>query len=397
MVEALVADRPTSVGQALVDVVIPVYNEESDLEPNLRRLRDYLDRRFPFPTVITVVDNASTDGTWAVAQFLECELPGVRAMRLDEKGKGRAVRAAWSASNADVVAYMDADLSTDLDALLPLVAPLLSGHSDLAVGTRLARGARVVRGPKRELISRSYNLLLRTALRNGVSDAQCGFKAIRKETATKLLPLVDDDHWFFDTELLVVAQRHRLRIHEVPVDWVDDPDSRVDIARAAIGDLRGVWRLMRGLSEGRVYAGPPSIRPRNEDLGELARFARVGAVSTLVYLTLFAGLLAMLPPYAADSLALWLCVAGNTLAHAKYTLRPAHKVPWRHAIEGALVVFFVTGLTSSAAIWAAGLLGSTSTLALTVAVLIAAVVAAAIRFIVVHAWTFRLHLRASAA
>ncbi len=140
----------------------------------------------------------------------------MRAVHLDEKGRGRALRATWLASPARVVAYMDVDLSTDLDALLPLVAPLLSGHSDVAIGTRLAPGSRVVRGAKREIISRSYNLILKTLLGNGFSDAQCGFKALRADVARALVPLVDDEGWFFDTELLVLAEHNGLRIHEVP-------------------------------------------------------------------------------------------------------------------------------------------------------------------------------------
>ena len=135
---------------------------------------------------------------------------------------------------------MDVDLSTDLNALLPLVAPLMSGHSDVAIGTRLARGARVVRGPKREIISRCYNLLLHASLGTGFSDAQCGFKAIRADAARALLPLTTDTGWFFDTELLVLAERAGLRIHEVPVDWIDDPDSRVNVVATALGDLRGI-------------------------------------------------------------------------------------------------------------------------------------------------------------
>src|SRR5207245_8583945 len=173
-----------------------------------------------------------------IAGRLAVELVGVRAIHLDRKGRGRALKAAWSASEAPVVAYMDVDLSTDLDALLPLVAPLLSGHSDVAIGSRLAPGARVVRGPRREAISRTYNLILKTALRSGFSDAQCGFKAVRTDVARALLPSVEDQGWFFDTELLVVAERAGLRIHEVPVDWVDDPDSRVDVVGTAMADLR---------------------------------------------------------------------------------------------------------------------------------------------------------------
>ena len=150
---------------------------------------------------------------------------------------------------------MDVDLSTDLAALLPLVAPLLSGHTDLAIGTRLARSSRVVRGAKREVISRCYNLLLRAALAPRFSDAQCGFKAIRADRARELLPLVEDTGWFFDTELLVLAERAGLRIHEVPVDWVDDPDSRVDIVATALADLKGIARLRRALA-----ARPPAAR-----------------------------------------------------------------------------------------------------------------------------------------
>lgn len=178
---------------------------------------------------MAIADNASTDSTWAVTQQLPSDLDRVRAVYLDQKGRGRALRSVWSASSAPVPAFMDVDLSTDLRALLPLVAPLISGHPDLAIGTRLARSSRVVRGPKRELISRSYNLILCGALSAWFSDTQCGFKAIRASVADDLLPLVEDNNWFFDTELLVIAQRAGLRIDEVPVDWTDDPNSSVNI------------------------------------------------------------------------------------------------------------------------------------------------------------------------
>ena len=232
--------------EPLIDIVIPVYNEERDLGPSVRRLHDYLGSDFPFPAVITIADNACRDGTLAVAQGLANELTRVRVVHLDKKGRGRALRAAWLQSDAPVVAYMDVDLSTGLNALLPLVAPLLSGHSDLAIGSRLAHGARVVRGPKREIISRCYMLVLRFALGAHFSDAQCGFKAVRTSVAKQLLPQVKDEAWFFDTELLILAQRAGMRVHEVPVDWTDDPDSRVAILRTAIEDLRGVVRLRFG-------------------------------------------------------------------------------------------------------------------------------------------------------
>jgi glycosyltransferase involved in cell wall biosynthesis len=234
---------------AVLDVVVPVHNEEIDLGPSVRRLHAYLTNSFPYPFRITVADNASTDSTPRIAAQLARDLPAVIVLRLAEKGRGRALRTAWSGSDAPVLAYMDVDLSTDLAGLLPLVAPLISGHSDLAIGTRLARSSQVVRGPKRQVISRCYNTLLRGTLRTRFSDAQCGFKAIRADIAAVLLPLVEDTGWFFDTELLVLAERTGLRIHEVPVDWTDDTDSRVDLAATALADLHGIARLGRALDE----------------------------------------------------------------------------------------------------------------------------------------------------
>jgi len=244
-VQDLAGTAAAATSLALVDVAVPVHNEEGDLERSVRRLHSHLVRRFPFPARITIVDNASTDRTWAIARRLEGELPDVRAVHLDRKGRGHALRTAWLQSDSPVLAYMDVDLSTGLEALLPLVAPLISGHSDVSIGSRLAPGARVVRGRRREVISRCYNQILRRTLHVRFRDAQCGFKAVSARAAARLLPLVRDGNWFFDTELLVLAQRMGMRIHEVPVDWVDDPDSRVDIVPTAIEDLRGVWRLMR--------------------------------------------------------------------------------------------------------------------------------------------------------
>src|SRR3954449_9448807 len=281
-----------------VEVVVPVHNEQDDLRASIERLHAFLSGQFPFSFRVTIADNASTDRTWSIAVSLEGELRGVRAVRLAAKGRGRALNQVWLRSDATVLAYMDVDLSTDLAALLPLVAPLLSGHSHLAIGTRLSRTARVVRGPRREVVSRCYNLVLRGALRARFSDAQCGFKAIRADAARELLPLVADTGWFFDTELLVLAERAGLRIHEVPVDWVDDPDSRVDVLATAVEDLKGVARLGRALATGRLPLSqlraslgrgaldPPEGVPAAM-LGQAVRFAGVGAVSTLAYLVLY--------------------------------------------------------------------------------------------------------------
>jgi len=239
-----VDDARTPTATPVVDIVVPTHNEAVALEASVRRLHTYLTAGFPFDWRITVADNGSTDETPVIAAALSDELEGVRAIVLAESGRGRALRSAWTASDARVVAYMDVDLSTDLDALLPLIAPILSGHSDVVIGSRLANGARIRRGAKRELISRCYNAVLHVALHTHFRDAQCGFKALRAETARDLVPHVVDDGWFFDTELLVLAQRRGLRIVELPVDWIDDPDSRVKLWSTAIADLKGVWRLL---------------------------------------------------------------------------------------------------------------------------------------------------------
>jgi glycosyltransferase involved in cell wall biosynthesis len=236
----------------VVDVAVPVHNEEHALDRNVRQLHAYLSEHFPFTWRITIVDNASVDGTWFAAMFLAQDLDHVRASHLDLKGRGLALRTAWSASDALVVAYMDVDLSTGLDAFLPLVAPLVSGHSDVATGSRLAPGASVVRGAKREFISRTYNRLLRLVFRTHLRDAQCGFKAVRADVARVLVPVIEDDAWFFDSELLLLAERNGLRVHEVPVDWVEDTDSRVHIARTALDDLRGMARVAFAFARGRL-------------------------------------------------------------------------------------------------------------------------------------------------
>jgi glycosyltransferase involved in cell wall biosynthesis len=179
--------------RALVDIVVPVHNEEAVLSESVHRLHSYLSDEFPLDWRIVIADNASTDRTPIVARDLAAELAGVEVMRLEEKGRGRALRTAWMKSNADAVAYTDVDLSTGLTGFLPLVAPLLTGHSDLSVGSRLSEGSVVARGPKRELISRIYNLILRVVFAVRFRDAQCGFKAIRTDIAHRLLPAVEDE------------------------------------------------------------------------------------------------------------------------------------------------------------------------------------------------------------
>jgi len=401
LLEADAPDRPAAHPVAPdVEIVVPVHDEEDDLARSIRLLHSYLRTSFPFTFRITIADNASTDGTWAIAQSLADGLPGVRAVRLEEKGRGRALRAVWSSSDATVLAYMDVDLSTDLAALLPLVAPVLSGHSDLAIGTRLSRSARVVRGPKRELISRCYNRLLRLSLAARFSDAQCGFKAIRADRARALLPHVHDTGWFFDTELLVLAERSGLRIHEVPVDWVDDPDSRVDIVATAVADLRGVARMARGLATGRI----PAARLREEFgasratpgfASQVLRFAAIGVFSTVVYVALYLGLRTFLPAPAANALSLLLTAIGNTAANRRFTfgVRGPDGLG-RHHVQGLAVFAAALALTTGSLALLHATVPNPSA-GLEVFVLVAANLAATVlRFGLLRTWVFRAHRRA---
>ncbi len=391
------AEAPVS-----VEIVVPVYNEAGGLVASIERLHAYLEDAFPFSFQITIADNASTDGTWALATALADRLPHVKAHHLDAKGRGRALRAAWSSSNATVLAYMDVDLSTDLAALLPLVAPLLTGHSDMAIGSRLSPSSRVVRGAKREVISRCYNLLLRTTLHAHFSDAQCGFKAIRADAARQLLPLVKDQDWFFDTELLVLAERTGLRIHEVPVDWIDDPDSRVDIWHTAIADLRGVARLGRALASGQLPLAdlgaqlgrtphPAAVSGVPVTLARQAvRFAAIGIASTLAYLVLFILLRNSMGAQAANLTALLITAVANTAANRRLTF--GIRGPGRRArsqLEGLVVFAIGLGLTSGSL----ALVHATTAdphRALEVSVLIAAnLLATVVRFVLLRAWVFR--------
>jgi putative flippase GtrA len=395
--ETRLADRAgPQPGPAKVEIVVPVRNEENDLGPSVRRLRGYLDAAFPCSARITIADNGSTDGTWAQARALAAELRGVRAVRIGRPGRGGALRAVWSASEADVYAYMDVDLSTDLNALLPLVAPLLSGHSDVAIGTRLARGARVIRGPKREIISRCYNLLLHATLGTRFSDAQCGFKAIRADAARELLPLSTDTGWFFDTELLVLAERAGLRIHEIPVDWIDDPDSRVNLVGTAVADLRGIVRLGTGLARGAIEV--PALRsaelrsaPADRRLiPQLARFVVVGVASTVAYLLLYLLLRGALPAQAANAISLLLTAVANTAVNRRVTFGiRGRQYAARHQVRG-LIAFGIGLALTSAALAALHASAAQPGRAAELTVLIAAnLTATLVRFILYRGWVFR--------
>jgi putative flippase GtrA len=381
----------------LLDLVLPVYDEQGDLEPSVRALHEFLSARFPHPFRITIADNASTDATPAIAARLAAELPHVVSVRLERKGRGRALRAVWAASDAAVLAYCDVDLSTDLAGLAPLVAPLLSGHSELAIGTRLASGAHVVRGPKREIISRGYNLILRAVLGVRFSDAQCGFKAIRSDAARDLLPLVEDDGWFFDTELLVLAERSGMRIHEVPVDWTEDPRSSVDVVATALADLRGVLRVGCALA---TRALPPEPvrrrwrRPERPPAPEMRRrvggFAAVGVASSALHLLLFLLLRGPCGALAGNASALLLATVANTAANRRWTFgQKGRPGAGRQQLQGFLVLALGLGLTSAALALQRRVLPGAGADVQVLALVVANAVVTVLRFAVFQLWVFR--------
>ena len=230
-------------GSATVDAVLPVYNERHILAASVGRLRRFLLEHADFAWRIVIADNASIDGTLAEAQRLAERHPDVAVMHIPQKGRGRALHAAWTETNADVRTYMDIDLSTGLPAYLDLVRAIALEGYDVAIGTRLHPRSAVSRSLRRDLISQAYNVIIKLAFDTRFSDAQCGFKAIGASAAERLLPLIADGEWFFDTELLIVAERNGLRIKDVPVVWLEDPDTRVNVRRTALRDLRGLARL----------------------------------------------------------------------------------------------------------------------------------------------------------
>jgi putative flippase GtrA len=407
---ALFVEVTTGPPPVAVEIVVPVHNEAAGIVASVERLHAYLDGDFPFSFQITIADNASTDDTWTLAIALAGRLSHVKARHLDEKGRGRALREVWSASNARVLAYMDVDLSTDLAALLPLVAPLLTGHSDMAIGSRLARSSRVVRGAKREVISRCYNLILRTTLRARFTDAQCGFKAIRADAARQLLPLVQDTAWFFDTELLVLAERSGLRIHEVPVDWVDDPDSRVDIMQTAVADLKGVARLGRALAAGRLPLSdlrsqlgraphPAAVPGVPVTLARQAvRFATIGVASTLAYLVLFLLLRGSMGAQPANLMALLVTAIANTAANRRLTFGLRGRVKRaRSQLEGLVVFAIGLGLTSGSLAVVHSLNAHPHRAVEVTALVTANLMATIVRFLLLRHWVFHPRRTAAAA
>jgi len=229
-----------------VDVVIPVYNEEEALPPCVEKLSAFLKKNLPNPWRILIADNGSIDGTLTVCKELSQKYPGVDYVHLDQKGRGRALKRAWLESEADIVSYMDVDLSTGLQHFPDLVRAL-EGEYDVATGSRLMSGSEVERSFKRELTSRGYNLIIKLMFwRHHIHDAQCGFKAATRRAVQAIVPVIVNNNWFFDTELLLIAENRGFKVKEVPVEWAEDPDTRVKVLSTAWEDIKGLLRLRFG-------------------------------------------------------------------------------------------------------------------------------------------------------
>ncbi|ROP34969.1 GtrA-like protein [Saccharothrix texasensis] len=386
-----------------VDIAIPVLNEEHALPGCIAVLHEYLADRMPFAWTITIVDNASTDGTRQAAERLAEQWPRVRLMSLGQRGKGNAVRAAWSSSEASVVAYMDVDLSTGLDALIPLVASVAAGHSDIAIGSRLAPGARTVRDPKREVISRGYNALVRLTHGAQFRDAQCGFKAASAEVIRPLLRRVEDDTWFFDTELLLLAEHNGLRVLEVPVDWVEDVDSRVKVAGVAATNVRGLIRIARAKLSGAADVAElpqrPEPQPTHPDavlsgrdisgLRRLVSFGLIGFVATMITLGLYTIFRTWWPPLVANVAAVTLSVLFNTEANRRATFRDRSHPAGRVHVQSFVVFGLYCGFTSGALLALHAVADQPSRSVELLVLLVASAIGTLGRFVLLSTWVFR--------
>ncbi|MEJ3655414.1 GtrA family protein [Actinomycetes bacterium KLBMP 9759] len=382
---ATVEDPPVELTRSpLTEIVIPIRDAACTPAATVRRLHAHLTRTFPFPFRITIAAGGGDAAGSATAMELQRDLPEVRFANVGGDGRGATLRRVWAASDADVVAYVDADLPVDLAGVLPLVAPLVSGHSDLVIGTRQARGVR------RSVLSRTVGVLLRVLLGVRASDSQCGFKAGRAEVVKALLPGVHDERWFFDTELLCVAERHGMRIHELPIDCTGDQDGSVGSSRSVADMIRGIAAISCRKARGTfgVTLPPHLLRPAlPAGVGnQLVWFAAIGVASLVTHAVLYLLLRTVLPALVANALALGLAAVLNTAANRRFTFGVrGWRGALRHHVEGG-ATFLLSLTATSASLLLAG--SGLSRIAELAVLYIGDAVATAIRFTLLRYWVF---------
>lgn len=242
-----------------IEITIPVLNEEQTIENQVVKTLAYFDAHLnQFPKLeLVIADNGSTDDTPAIARRLEQRFDNLRYMRLEKRGVGLALKASWSGSDADIVGYMDLDLATDLKYLAPALNALVAREADVVTGSRLAKGAKVVgRTPLREFTSRSFNMLVKMMFNTGFTDGMCGFKFLRREHLERIMSAgAESDGWFFATELLLVAEHLGLKVKDLPVEWTDDPNSKVNIRKLAFEYMKAMRLLKKKLKQDREGQG----------------------------------------------------------------------------------------------------------------------------------------------
>ncbi len=373
------ATRPTTT----VDLVVPVYNEEASLAASIETLLA-VEPSLGTEVTIIIADNASTDATPDIASTLAARHAQVEYVRLEQKGRGRALSRVWQASTADVVAYTDVDLATDIRVLDPMVEVIRSGLADVAIASRLQPGLAVDRGIKREIISRCYNRLLKVSLGVGFSDAQCGFKALSARAAKELLPQVEDTEWFFDTELLARAEWAGLRIHEFGTDWTDDPDSSVDVINTAWKDIKGIVRLRTG---GRTRVQHEVPAPNTG--AQILHFIDVGIISTVLYAVLFLLGVQFVSDSAANIIALLLSTIANTALNRGHTFgvrSPHHRLTSQ--LKGLAAFGLCLAFTSAGLAVADGFTGPWASVGTLAVLTLANLAATVVRFVLMRTWVF---------